>query len=952
MGITMSATVRLNGSPLRLARSFALLCRYRSGCAARERALYVRYASGFPDRYAFVIARYFCGSAAYLAAAASFWQGLHHFCSPSFVVAFLANGPLPLHLEQRFPVFRALGVLATLFLEILMTQPLFLVPDVAFDKTAGGETMLSDDPNQWPTEVMQEVYKQCPFVADFEPQVTMDKVDGERGYGFGHLEIQNKTEIQHGADPAGSAAAGIQKVRVPVIIKDKKLQPLDLMVAAESKLLPLTEMRLRQAIFRPQAFDITGRGPGDMSLIGQLYPPYRQNYGFGGGGATMSVGMGKEGSAFEQYLEEKTASVLAGLKSGKFTLDSDGGEHSARVGDWVHEGEGHMQLGKHHFGGYAEKKHAPRTGEPKHWHFDMKKEGSDKFALSLSTVGSYLKKQTNPQALAGASRSMMGRGAQMVGEGGAAAAKGQKYLAGANIAATKATAAMPKAASVLTAILSTITEKDYDAFIAKMGSDMGLQRQFVANGNASGNSLKALLEYTPKTAEADAIRPTVIQLQKVDEGYLAKSASHISWAPKEELLDRGAAYRLLGGKVVLAADETGSATMTVDQPPAEGEAADKNVVDKPVSEPESPEEDKPMPIDHFGMYKVQDEKGRHLVGYVFPNLIDVDGTSLPIALFTNGSHYAVQSDIAGVHAGHGGSIFEGTPKGVGCFYHVLQNGKAEATIPMTVKGSVNDQQNGGAVLHCITYDGREVQVSVQPNIQKVMPSPDGDHLLIPDTFSWLPLDKAEDTTLVEKPEGFSKEAQARRSLATVTLRGGGGAFSVSGFPVDKLASDERSFMSIDDTLFLLAGLGVDTAYAQKKMGEAEYHNMPVDVRVAHYIQPAELQTKIDAAKLAAEVGPAIEAANRLKCDLVKEAAIIPDPTAVDAVLSLGFLNAENLGVFISYLPKIDEAQEKICELLLAARLGLRNIPVPALEKAMRTVEQVIEGLQQLAFTAG
>jgi len=327
-------------------------------------------------------------------------------------------------------------------------QPVFLTPDVEFEKTAGGETMLSDDPNQWPTEVMQEVYKQCPFVADFEPQVTMDKVDGERGYGFGHLEIQNKTEIQHGADPAGSAAAGIQKVRVPVIIKDKKLQPLDLMVAGESKLLPLTEMRLRQAIFRPQAFDITGRGPGDMSLIGQLYPPYRQNYGFGGGGATMSVGMGKEGSAFESFLEEA---------------------------------------------------------------YEEAKQAKVKQALSLSTVGSYLKKQTNPQALAGASRSMMGRGAQMVGEGGAAAAKGQKYLAGANIAATKATAAMPKAASVLTAILSTITEKDYDAFIAKMGSDMGLQRQFVANGNASGDSLKALLEYTPKLATAAVLLPSVVQ---------------------------------------------------------------------------------------------------------------------------------------------------------------------------------------------------------------------------------------------------------------------------------------------------------------------------------------------------------------------------------------------------------------------------------------------------------
>ena len=771
-----------------------------------------------------------------------------------------------------------------------MVQPLFFRPDVEFDKVAGSEATLQDDPNQWPTEVMQQLYAQCPFAADFEPQVNMERVDGERGYGFGSLELQNKTEIQHGADPAGAQAAGIQKVKVPIVIKDKKLQPLDLMVTADNKLLPLTEMRLRQAIFRPQAFDITGRGPGDMSLIGQLYPPYRQNYGFGGGGATMSVGMGKEGSAFESFLEEA---------------------------------------------------------------YEEAKQAKVKQALSLSTVGSYLKKQTNPQALAGASRSMMGRGAQMVGEGGAAAAKGQKYLAGANIAATKATAAMPKAASVLTAILSTITEKDYDAFIAKMGSDMGLQRQFVANGNASGDSLKALLEYTPKLATAAVLLPSVVQLQKTDEGYRMKSASHTNWAPKEELLDRGAAYKLLGGKVVLAADETGSATMTVDQPPpAEGEAADKNVVDKPVGEPESPEEDKPEHVDRFGVYKVQDEKGRHLVGYVFPNLIDIDGTSLPIALFTNGSQYAVQSDIVGIPVSQAGSIFEGTPKGAGCFYHRLSNGSAEATIPMTVKGSVNDQQNGGAVLHCVTYDGREVQVSVQPNIQKVMPSPDGDHLLIPDTFSWLPLDKAEDTTLVEKVEGFNKEAQAQRTLATVTLRGGGGAFSVSGFPVDKLASDERSFMSIDDTLFLLAGLGVDMSYAQKKMGEAEYHNMPVDVRVAHYIQPRALQAKMAAVKMATEIGPATAMANSLKRDLVKEAAVIPDPTAVDAVLSLGFLNAENLGVFISYLPKIDEAQEKICELLLAARLGLRNIPVPALEKAMRTVEQVIEGLQQLAFTAG
>ena len=49
------------------------------------------------------------------------------------------------------------------------------------------------------------------------------------------------------------------------------------------------------------------------------------------------------------------------------------------------------------------------------------------------------------------------------------------------------------------------------------------------------------------------------------------------------------------------------------------------------------------------------------------------------------------------------------------------------------------------------------------------------------------------------------------------------------------------------------------------------------------------------------------------------------------------------------MPVIDDAQMKMCELLLAARLGLREIPTPALEKAIRSTEDVLEGLKVLAF---
>jgi hypothetical protein len=87
----------------------------------------------------------------------------------------------------------------------------------------------------------------------------------------------------------------------------------------------------------------------------------------------------------------------------------------------------------------------------------------------------------------------------------------------------------------------------------------------------------------------------------------------------------------------------------------------------------------------------------------------------------------------------------------------------------------------------------------------------------------------------------------------------------------------------------------------------------------------------------------------LRRDLVKEAAFIPDPMAVDTVLSLGFVNPENIGLFVASLPAIDETQQKMCELLMAARMGLPNMSVPALEKAIKSTEEVYEGLKVLAF---
>ena len=174
---------------------------------------------------------------------------------------------------------------------------LYIQPNLSFEKT-GSETELPQDPNQWPQQILQELYKQVPYVADFEPHVNMDKVDAERGYGFGHIEIGNKTEASMNTSPEQEESAGIRKVRVPVVIKENKLLPFDLLVTDDSKMMPLTESRLRQAIFRPQQFDVTSDTPGDKSMIGQLYPPFRQNYGYGSGSSATV----KQGSVLESIL--------------------------------------------------------------------------------------------------------------------------------------------------------------------------------------------------------------------------------------------------------------------------------------------------------------------------------------------------------------------------------------------------------------------------------------------------------------------------------------------------------------------------------------------------------------------------------------------------------------------------------------------------------------------------
>lgn len=657
---------------------------------------------------------------------------------------------------------------------------LFLEPNLQFEKTAA-EVKLPEDPARWPTELLQEIYKQAPYIADYEPKIIMQMVDPEQGYGLGHVEVATKTE---GVGDPRIAPMNVKKARIPIVISESKLCPLDLIVTEDSGIMPLNEQRLRQAMFRPDTFDITAKTPGDLSMISMLYPPYRQNYGFAGGGGVV--------------------------------VPADGGAKVA-----------------------------------------SSKKGLLEAAVASSSQAEYQK----------VAREL----------------------------ACKDVALAVRMNKVASPSISTIirTEPKSDASPEKL---------------------------------ARAFEPTVIQICREGSAYAVKHASAAFWYPTKMAVDRGQVVRVFGEKIATDVDMAGSVTIGTDK-------------DAPEVLPEEAEL-----VKEFGIYKVQAEDGKHLMGYVFPNLLDLEGDPMPIALFTNGSESAVQGEIVGVRVGSGAALLEGPPRGYGTFYRINASGKADAMMPLDISTSITMEEQGSTIFPAITMDGRKINVQLQPNI-KIPCMVDETTLLVPDSFKWMPLNKTNSVSLIGRPDQYGQVDQEKAAAGQVFIRGNQtGSFSLSGLPIDKVAQEDRSFLDVDDTMFYLVGLGVSPKTAMAKIAAAVAGYRPIPVSTTKVAQPVEHLT---ATKKVAHVNfDAFFSGTRL---LVKEAAVIPDPTAVDTVLSLGFLNPENVSTFIGYLPNIEMAARNMAALLLASRLGLREIPVNALERALKATEEVLQGLKALAF---
>ncbi len=135
-------------------------------------------------------------------------------------------------------------------------QPIFL-PLPRFEKQAYAN--LSQNAADWVHDITKMIYEKLQYITQFPTKIKLERVDEQRGYGYGSIKVGEKVDI-------------------PLIIKNFELQAMDVMIH-EGKFYPLSERRLEEALLNPEVFgnpvDVSGQ---DQSIYTSSYPPHSGKY--------------------------------------------------------------------------------------------------------------------------------------------------------------------------------------------------------------------------------------------------------------------------------------------------------------------------------------------------------------------------------------------------------------------------------------------------------------------------------------------------------------------------------------------------------------------------------------------------------------------------------------------------------------------------------------------------
>ncbi len=482
---------------------------------------------------------------------------------------------------------------------------------------------------------------------------------------------------------------------------------------------------------------------------------------------------------------------------------------------------------------------------------------------------------------------------------------------------------------IINEIHHTIKQDDFNKVENSLNNDPTL-RAAVMNNPASYSFMLKLAEQI-KRVEAEymckqamqAIPPKVVQVQHVGGVFKIKTANPNALLLQENDVDRPTAESIVGADIVREVERDGTITISTEP------VVKNTLVGLKVGA-----------ASEFGEWKVKTKDGKELVGWVFPRCVDLDGTNMALSIFSNGSESALQENIAGSLVGKGTNLIDEPPSGFGCFY-LARAGSVQAIVPLKIISEAQDV-DGTKSYQGDTILGENVQIRLVNGLNRIVNVINGIYG-IPADCGWLPMRNM--INLAEDASQFTKTAEALQVANQIELMTDGNTYSMRGLGVTKLAKVlPTEFINSDQALFNLAILGLNSSDAKEKLAEAHKISKWVGI---NGVRPIILAVeRFEKAKIAAK--EKISKMPAIKALLLKEAAVLDDPTSVDRVLSTGFINPENIGIFVSHIPDFEDTLQNLSQLLITSRLGLSVVDVGALERVVKHLDKVLIGLRELS----
>lgn len=384
--------------------------------------------------------------------------------------------------------------------------------------------------------------------------------------------------------------------------------------------------------------------------------------------------------------------------------------------------------------------------------------------------------------------------------------------------------------------------------------------------------------------------------------------------------------------------------------------------------------------DKFMSYTVKNKHGLIFNAMLIPQVVDYTGKKVSGKVLLSKTHSCYQNSIAGIEDPDSNFVQKiMRPCGLrvgqtGCFVYT-HDGKAIATLPATIKAIEGHDHEYPEAIIIVDINGRQMRIKqrygdsfetikhVEKGSDKAMEAqpmeaqPMGsthhiervtvrleslgfaeikkDHFVIPTKMVWIAMEPM--TEVVSSPnEWVEKTASVNMTLDPVTMKYTGIDYEFSGNGLPKLAYDERQ------AKILLANIGVPLDKIAGLMKEAK----AIGKAKVHGAQ--KMRSKKDATKnVAALIVKIANLAKSMNANMIKQAAEVEDKATVDVLLSLNFLNSDNMGKFVSYVPVFERAADCLAEITLATRLGLKDVNTAASVGAMIKILEVVDGLKRI-----